>query len=231
MKKRIIITEGQYRKLLKEDELMKISHLQDMLQSKSGKNIELAFTLRANLNIPFSVLLEPFRDLFEFLKRFGKIETETLNKDAFYEIRQLKVLNLSSEDVLELPALIGNLTSLRYLNLNHTHIMKLPDSIGDLANLYEIRVVNVPIQTLPESFGNLTNLSILKISESDLRILPESFGNLQNLDSLYLFGNRLEELPKSFYRLSNLKVLNLRDNQFVEPELQKIKRNYPFALV
>jgi Leucine-rich repeat (LRR) protein len=98
-------------------------------------------------------------------------------------------LDLSENNIVEIPSNICDLTHLTCLHLWGNKITRLPDNIGNLYNLKELFLCENP-----ESIGNLTNLYDLNISNNQLVNLPESIQNLSSLDRLDLNNNPLVDL-------------------------------------
>lgn len=114
----------------------------------------------------------------------------TLNNsiDHLYDLRVLSVYGYNQEISLKvLPKSIGNLRNLRILDLSGNQLKNLPDSIGNLKKLKELNLSgNRLLKTLPESIGNLEDLEVLNLDETNLDPLPESLENLTNLEDLTL---------------------------------------------
>ncbi len=84
-----------------------------------------------------------------------------------------------------LPDSVGNLKNLRILDLSDNNLETLPNSIGDLTNLEELYLSsNYRFSKLPGSIGNLKNLEVLDLRRTYLEGLPESIENLTNLKDI-----------------------------------------------
>ncbi|XP_050283583.1 putative disease resistance protein RGA3 [Quercus robur] len=104
----------------------------------------------------------------------------------FPQLRCLRVLSLSGNDILELPSSIGDLKHLRYLNLSYTKIAILPESTSSLYNLQTLMLKGCNSLTkLPEKIENLVNLRHLNISNANsIREMPAGIAKLKNLQTL-----------------------------------------------
>ncbi|KAI0531391.1 hypothetical protein KFK09_000945 [Dendrobium nobile] len=132
--------------------------------------------------------------------------------DLFEKIRFLRLLDLSSSCLEELPDSVCNLILLRYLSLHGTNIKRLPETIGKLYHLQTMQLGNcIQIHELPDSIGDLKFLRHLGLHNTSIRMLPETVSNLLNLQTLEL-GNcyKLEMLPKSLKNLVHLRYLGLQ---------------------
>ncbi|KAL0929076.1 hypothetical protein M5K25_001016 [Dendrobium thyrsiflorum] len=132
--------------------------------------------------------------------------------DLFEKLRFLRLLDLSSSCLEDLPDSVCNLILLRYLSLHGTNIKRLPETIGKLYHLQTLQLGNcIKIHELPDSIGDLKFLRHLGLHNTSIRMLPETVSNLLNLQTLEL-GNcyKLEMLPKSLKNLVHLRHLGLQ---------------------
>ncbi|KAK1319456.1 putative disease resistance RPP13-like protein 1 [Acorus calamus] len=115
----------------------------------------------------------------------------------------------------KLPEKIWNLKVLRILDLSHTGLSCLDKSIGTLIHLRYLNLSNTPIQWLPESIGNLHNLQTLELRHCiALGQLPKTTKNLINLRHLDM---RLDEIssnvpwsmPPGMGALTSLQTLSI----------------------
>jgi len=117
--------------------------------------------------------------------------------------KDLEVLNLSGNQIYELPENIGLLKKLKKLDLFGNDIERIPNSFGGLESLVYLDMVSSSFKELPESFGNLKNLKYFNILDLELNSLPISFGNLKSL-VFFQVGIINSNLPDSFCNLTNL---------------------------
>jgi len=109
--------------------------------------------------------------------------------------RQLRVLDLSGNNLKALPTCIADLHLLESLNLAHNSLNYLPAELGQLARLKVLGLRSNALQELPETFGNLQSLHSLFLTDNRLRALPRTLGKLTRLRKLQAASNRLETIP------------------------------------
>lgn len=95
----------------------------------------------------------------------GNNKIEYLPEEFCFELRLLKVLDLTINNLAYLPASIGQLTSLERLLLQQNRIQELPVELGHLLRLKEVGTEGNPISSPPQSIlqgGITTILSYLR---------------------------------------------------------------------
>ena len=125
-------------------------------------------------------------------------------------------LDLSGNQLSELPAEIGQLVNLTTLNLRGNQLSELPAEIGQLVNLTTLHLSGNQLSGLPAEIGQLVNLTTLHLSGNQLSGLPTEIGQLANLTTLSLSRNQLSDLPAEITQLVNLTTLHLSRNQLSE---------------
>jgi internalin A len=136
--------------------------------------------------------------------------------ESIGQLTQLEFLDLAGNQLTELPESIGQLTQLQSLSLWANQLTELPESIGQLTQLQSLDLWSNQLTKVPESIGQLTELQSLNLSHNQLTVLPESISQLAQLQILYLSDNQLTILPESIGQLTQLKTLSLSDNQLIE---------------
>lgn len=135
-------------------------------------------------------------------------------------------LDLSGNELSEIPPEIGELTDLEEINLGRNKLSGLPKEIGSLTNLVKLNIGQNVLTFLqvPKEIGNLTNLAELNLGNNRLSSLPPQIGNLKNLKKLDLGNNRIFNLPLEIENLTNLIELNLDRNELMHlpPEIGKL---------
>ena len=132
-------------------------------------------------------------------------------------------INLSFNQLTgNIPAEIGNLTSLTCLNLGYNQLTEnIPPEIGNLTNLTELILsFNQLTGSIPTEIGNLTSLESLYLQANQLAgNIPPEIGDLTNLIKLSLNDNQFEDLPNlsSSASMYNLSIYN---NKFTFEDIE-----------
>ncbi|XP_021281966.1 disease resistance protein RGA2-like [Herrania umbratica] len=117
----------------------------------------------------------------------------------FHSLKYIRVLDLNSGTLVELPSSVEELKPLRYLDLSRAQIKVLLNSMCNLYNLQTLKTSRVPLA--------------LRIAQG-LRMLPSKMGNLTTLKNLSAFlasdtsGHGIKELKDVAY-LTSLHMLKL----------------------
>ena len=143
--------------------------------------------------------------------------------------KSLRTLDLSGNNISQLPDSVGELKHLEKLQLGSTicelerrafqngnWLHSLPNSFGWMINLQKLHLDENLLTELPENFGSLVNLEWADFGQNRLQRLPESFCSLTRLWFLQLSQNFLERLPDDFGNLTNLVELRLSNNYLAE---------------
>ena len=146
--------------------------------------------------------------LLKLIKLGDQIAEEVIIKK-----KKLKEINLSNSNLTELPAWLGQLTSLQTLYLWGNQLTELPTTFGQLMALQTLDLGGNQLTELPTTFGQLTALQTLNLGSNRLTELPTTFGQLTALQTLNLGNNQLTELPTTFGQLTALQTLDLGINQ------------------
>lgn len=153
----------------------------------------------------------------DYLKSFPKV----LLKCGFVED-----LDLSHNDLVELPPEISQLSKLRSLNLsNNDQLKTLPEALGTLYNLEHLDLSNAGAlfqqktkagechHPFPTVLRPLRQLRTLNLQGLKMDQLPDWIDEWTELECLYLYSGdeQLPELtlPATFTRLSKLRILTI----------------------
>ncbi|XP_062016839.1 putative disease resistance RPP13-like protein 1 isoform X2 [Rosa rugosa] len=120
-----------------------------------------------------------------FLVSRYKYQRPNLDFDIFLKLQCLRVLNLSSYNIGELPSSISKLKHLRHLDLSGTSIKKLPDEMCTLYNLQTLLLSFCSnLVELPTDLGRLINLRHLDLSGTWIKKMPPRMGKMKDLQTL-----------------------------------------------
>lgn len=141
------------------------------------------------------------------------------NKKTEYELStntiivpSTKALDLSNQQLTELPETVLSSTQLEILLLNGNEIRYIKPSISRMHKLSRLYLYNNDLKNLPPSIGELSNLILLDVGINDLTEIPPDISQLTKLTELILYDNSLIELPESIGQLNNLFFLDLSKN-------------------
>jgi internalin A len=142
------------------------------------------------------------------------------------QLSNLQTVTLIDNQLTELPAEIGQLTGLRILVLNENQLTGLPAEIGQLTGLRTLWLDGNRLTGLPAEIGQLTGLRTLWLDGNRLTGLPAEIGQLTGLRTLWLDGNRLTGLPSEIGQLTRLRTVMLSGNQLtgLPPEIGQLSR-------
>jgi len=127
----------------------------------------------------------------------------------------LEVLDLSGNQLSELPAYLARLKKLRILFCSDNDFTRLPEVLGGCPELEMVGFKANRIETLDET-AFPQKLRWLILTDNGIGALPGSIGSCGRLQKLMLAGNRLETLPAEMAACVNLELIRLAANRFTQ---------------
>ena len=142
-------------------------------------------------------------------------------------------MDLSRNQLKEIPKEIGELVTLKFLKINSNKINKVPQEIGNLVNLELLEVTNNLIETIADEIFRLTNLKVLNLGFNKLShispligklcllkklfvsynplnpFIPDEISELKYLEELNICGTRLKKMPLSLFKIPCLAILSI----------------------
>ncbi|KAG7381860.1 hypothetical protein PHYPSEUDO_005516 [Phytophthora pseudosyringae] len=157
------------------------------------------------------------RDSRAFPEEVFRLYDELDEGERSWECAVLKKLDLSYNEIAELPSQVETLKYLVSFKMRHNLLRRLPSALWSLETLTSLDLSNNELEgSVPEQLGKLDKLRELGLEGNKLTHLPDSIGGLVHLEVLRVENNRLKALPSTIGRLRNLKTFSAHSNQIAE---------------
>ncbi|OQS04672.1 hypothetical protein THRCLA_03115 [Thraustotheca clavata] len=188
---------------------------------KSRQTGTLNLTSRELTHVPAEVLY-PLKYLEADEKHWECVDLHKLDlsynelhelPEAIQELAGLKWLKVKDNQLTRLPSTFGHLQQLVFLDLSGNRLSEAAEFIVNLTQLRELCLSSNEITTLPSNIGQLEYLETLRVDKNQLSGLPASIGQAKKLRVLAAQENQLTSLPESFAELSAMSTLDLSKNQ------------------
>lgn len=124
----------------------------------------------------------------------------------------LEFLDLSDNDLSELPESISQLKRLRILFFQNNKFKKFPKVLNSCTSLSMVGFKSNQIETIPENcFPPL--LRWLTLTNNNIKSIPKSIGDCERLQKFLISGNCIKEIPLELKKCKNLELLRISSNQ------------------
>eukprot|EP00800_Vazella_pourtalesii_P006150 TRINITY_DN175_c0_g1_i3.p1 TRINITY_DN175_c0_g1~~TRINITY_DN175_c0_g1_i3.p1 ORF type:complete len:961 (+),score=297.86 TRINITY_DN175_c0_g1_i3:66-2948(+) len=131
----------------------------------------------------------------------------------FQQLINLRVLTISENDLIKLPAQIANMDRLTELDISKNGLIDLPDNIQHCNSLRILDVSCNPLVRTPDCVARVKSLTKCCLNDTNLERMPNEIGCLVNLQVLEARDNILTELHPSIGCLSKLVQLDVGSNE------------------
>jgi len=159
--------------------------------------------------------------------------------ESLCQLKQLKTLHLSDNQLTTIPKCIKNLSNLEELDLLYNSIKSLPNELSKLTKLKSLDLQQNEIATIPSVIGKLTNLEklnldinkikkfsttlcqlknlkYLSLNQNEISSIPSCIKNLNKVEEMSFDDNKISKLPDGFFDLDNLRRLDFYGNEFTK---------------
>ncbi|NLQ16840.1 protein kinase [Marinomonas sp. M1K-6] len=145
--------------------------------------------------------------------RLQLAENLTTFPEAIFNLADsLEILDLSNNQLSELPADLSRLKNLRILFCSNNRFSQLPEVLGQCSCLEMIGFKSNQI-SMVSSASLPTQTRWLILTDNQIESLPDDMGRLTHLQKLALAGNRLTAMPDSIRDCHRLELVRLSANQ------------------
>lgn len=133
--------------------------------------------------------------------------------DDLYRLKKLRILFCSNNRFTELPSVLDKCNNLEMVGFKSNYIRSVP-SASLSEHIRWLILTDNQIEALPEDFGRLTRLQKLALAGNRLKSLPMSIVNCQKLELIRLSANQLKAFPTQLLNLPRLAWLAFSGNPF-----------------
>lgn len=139
-------------------------------------------------------------------------ELQTVPDALFSYPHSMLRLNLSHNNLTELPPEIGSLILLRDLDVSSNRIEKIDPAISTCIRLRRLSLSNNELVDIPSELNACVMLEEINLTNNRLVEIPESLATLPALSELRLDNNNLTQLPTSLSLMPTLSAVTCADN-------------------
>ncbi|WP_426586199.1 COR domain-containing protein [Mucilaginibacter sp. R-33] len=148
-------------------------------------------------------------------------QSSYLNKINQVLLNQGETIDLSTQNLIEVPDELLKIRFIKRLNLSGNPLEKLPDWLCEFENLELLDLKDCRLKTLFPEISKLKNLRVLYLSRNDLTELPVGISDLDNLNLLFAKSNKITHLPNWAF---NIQTVDYDGNPVVDPPLEIYNR-------
>lgn len=124
----------------------------------------------------------------------------------------ITTLDLSSNNLFEIPKQVYSLKNLQVLLINDNNIHTITNEIEELEYLTYLDLSANKINVIPQSIFKINKLAYLYLKSNNIEILHKDIVNLKELKALYLNNNCFTKFPDVLSKLNNLEIIDLSNN-------------------
>lgn len=152
--------------------------------------------------------------------------------EALGEAGRACILDLSNQNLTDLPYTIYSLSNLTTLYLQNNQLTSLTPYIGYLTNLQILDVSNNKLSDVPAQLGLLTVMRELNLSNNQLTEFPIWISYMKQLERLNLRGNQIPAITGYVGNIPSVRVFDASDNRIdsIAPQIGYLSRLEQFDL-
>ena len=172
--------------------------------------------LKGVKRLQLSCGLEQFpREIFELSDTLEILDLSGNNlyelPDDFGRLKHLKIAFFSNNKFAVFPAALANCPNLTMIGFKSNRISEFPENALPIGTQWLILTDN-KIKKLPESLGDCVFLQKVAFAGNQIAHLPVSMANCKRLELLRISANKLESIPEWLLKLPKLSWLAFSGN-------------------
>lgn len=137
------------------------------------------------------------------------------SQEGYNRIKKVTYMDLSYNNIENLPIFFKKLINLVYLNLRRNNIFHLSSQMNSLNKLVELDLSENKFKRIPDVCFELQSLEILNLNSNQIDMVETSKKNYK-LTSLFLANNCFNSIPHDIVNLEVLSHLALDNNKISE---------------
>lgn len=140
---------------------------------------------------------------------------------------KISELNMNGNFLNEVQPFVSQFDHIKYLNLSCNQLINLPDEVGLLITLREINIANNKFIEFPKSIYNLVHLEIIIACDNKIESIDateEGLAALKRLATLDLSNNNISQVPPILGNMTQIINLSLHGNSFRSPRIQILEK-------
>lgn len=146
-----------------------------------------------------------------------KIEFNSLF-ELLSNMTNLKELDLSENNIQEIPDNIRKIKQLKELWLDDNALTEVTQGIKSLPNLEYLRLFSNEIKSLDFTINDLPNLKNIDLCYNPFIKFPIALSELKSLERITMWYTEINFIPKDISKMNNLKFLNLQNSELNEEQ-------------
>ena len=142
----------------------------------------------------------------------SKLSLTHISEEILDLKEHLTTLDLSNNELAEIPSFITELKYLEQLDLKNNKISNINIDFSKFINLKILSLKGNMLEKFPSQILKIDNLQELSIARNRIDAIPGTISQLKNLKIFFADGNRITELPDKLADLKELVAFTISEN-------------------
>ncbi|HAS39249.1 MAG TPA: hypothetical protein DCS93_02165 [Microscillaceae bacterium] len=169
------------------------------------------------------------------LRRLKMLSTWTQKADFFTSVIDLKAKRKKFGKQLrtDFPKNIGQIKGIKMLDMSHQDLKQIPTAVFDISGLEVLNLENTQLNNLPNKVLNLSQLKVLVLGKNPgLKFIPD-IGQLAELEEIDLSDTSIQSLPDSFFELKKIQKIVLTQSVLSQDTdlITRLSTTFPAAAI